>query len=607
MDWRWRFGPSVRLVRAGVAGPAQIGDWSSRLVDKTWRLAEAAPQHLLDEAKEDGIAPLVAQVLYNRGFASVEAMLDFLAADCAPGHPLLLRDMGKAVALLREALARGALIAVYGDYDADGLTAAVLLVETIAFLGGRAEPYIPHRSVEGYGLNRAALKRLREQGAEVVITVDCGIGSVDEVSYAHELGLAVIVTDHHEVHGPLPVADAVVNPKRLGNGYQFRELAGVGVAFRLAEALVSSMAPARWPELEAALLDLVAIGTVADVVPLLGENRTLVKRGLSALNSTRRPGLLEMAVLAGLPLGALDEGHVGYGLAPRLNAAGRVADARQAYQLQAYQLLVEKSRDEARRLALALERHNLERQRLTERGVNVARDLAQRQLPAPLLLVAHEEFLIGVAGLIAAKLVEEHGRPAVVLERGAEMCRGSARSVNGFDVGRAIAGCADLLQRYGGHPMAAGLAVATDRLEALHLRLVAAAVEEMAGRDLRPELTIDAELDLAEVDWDLHRDLGQLPPYGLGNAEPLFASRAYVRECRSVGKTGAHLRLRLESGAAEVTAVGFGLGGLAKFRPGDLVEVAYTLAVNEWNGERRLELRLKDVRRGETHRGSGRN
>ena len=568
------------------------------MADKVWRLRELAPQSLLAEAEAAGIAPLVAQILCNRGLTDPVDMLAFLAAESSAGHPLLLRDMGKAVALLRQALARGELVAVYGDYDADGLTATAVLVETIAALGGRAEPYIPHRTAEGYGLNLPALERLRSRQAGVLLTADCGIGSVEEVAYARAHGLVVIVTDHHEVHGPLPCADAVVNPKRLGNGYHLRDLAGVGVAFKLAEALALSVDAARWPGIETRLLDLVAIGTVADIVPLLGENRALVKRGLRALNGTARPGLLEMAALAGLPIGSLDEGHIGYGIAPRLNAAGRVADA-----WLAYHLLAETSREEARRLALLLERHNQERQRLTESGLALARQLAERQLPTPLLLVADEQFSVGVVGLIAAKLAEEYGRPAVVLERGADVCRGSARSIEGFDIGRTIAGCADLLRRFGGHERAAGLAVDTDRLESLRERLVALATEEMAGRDLRPGLAIDAELDLAEVDWGLQQSLSQLPPYGLGNAEPVFSSRASVRECRAVGRNGAHLRLRLESGAAEMTAVGFGLGGLAVMKPGEPVEVAYTIAVNEWNGERRLELRLKDVRRSSSRLG----
>ncbi len=559
---------------------------------KTWRVHEPAPPDLLAAARTEGIHPLVAQLLFNRGLADVSAMRAFLRPESDPGASYLLRDLGKAVALLRSALQRQSVIAVYGDYDADGLTAAALLREALLGVGGQVDIHIPQRNAEGYGLNKPALRQLRERGADLILTADCGIASREEVEYARQLGLAVIVTDHHELHGALPSADAIVNPKRPDSGYPYRELAGVGVAYKLAESLVLGLSgPGLWACLEPSLLSLLAIGTIADSVPLIGENRLLVQRGLVALRQTARPGLLALADAAGLRLPELDESDVAFGLAPRLNAAGRVADARLAFQL-----LVAEDEREAERLARTLESHNQERQRLTERCLGIAREIVEREQPrAPLLLVAHETFTPGVAGLIAAKLVEEFGRPALALQWGPEQCRGSARSLEGFDIGWALANCHALLERYGGHPLAAGLTVATPRLADLRERLCSLAASALADRDLAPALEIDATLDLAAANRDLYHLLRELPPHGQGNPEPVFASRAWCSECRTVGRDGSHLRLKLENGSGEATAVGFGLGHLARSLAGEL-DVAYTLRLNWWNGVERLELRLKDVR-----------
>jgi single-stranded-DNA-specific exonuclease len=520
-------------------------------------------------------------------------MITFLYPDeSSQSEPLLLRDMGPAVGRLRTAVREGESVAVYGDYDVDGLTATVLLVDTLNRLGGNAIPYIPHRNAEGYGLQCRALDALRAEGVRLILTADCGVGNAAEVAHANGIGLDVVVTDHHEPRAQLPPAVATVNPKRRDSSYPFRELAGVGVAYRLAQALVGELHP---PGVRAGVegyLDLVALGTVADVVPLVDENRTLVKRGLRALNDAPRPGIVALAEAAGLPVGALDEGHIGYGLGPRLNAAGRIDDARIAYDL-----LTTTSYDDARRYARTLEERNNRRQRLTERGLERARELASRYAPgAALLLVDDPDFAAGVVGLIAAKLAEEYNRPAVVLERGAEYSRGSARSIPGFDIGAALAACVDLLERYGGHATAAGLAVANRNLPALAERLTSLAERDLGGQDLRPRLVIDAEMPLAAVDWDLQRTLSALPPHGLGNPEPIIASRdVVVRECRAVGRDGAHLRLAVQDGEARFTAVGFGLGEWAAAMP-RVVDIAYGLAVNEWNGRRRLELRLKDVR-----------
>ncbi|MHB1417862.1 MAG: single-stranded-DNA-specific exonuclease RecJ, partial [Chloroflexota bacterium] len=437
-----------------------------------------------------------------------------------------------------------------------------------------------------------AIDGLRDSGVRLIVTVDCGIGNVAEVKHARQAGVDVLVTDHHSPPADLPEAVAVVNPKHPACGYPFKQLAGVGVAYKMAQALVSDMEPGRWPELENGLLDLVALGTVADVVPLLQENRSLVRRGLKVLNATTRPGLRELAALAGLPMGALDEGHIGFGLAPRLNAAGRIDDA-----LVAYEVLVTRGTEEAQKKARILQSHNEQRQRLLESGLVQATTLAQEYLPAePILVIDDDGFVPGVVGLIASRLTDDYGRPAVVIQREETVSRGSARSIAEFDIGAALSECADLLERHGGHSLAAGLTVRTENIPALRERLAAIAARELGGRRLQPVIPIDAELPLASADWDTLRSIAHLPPFGCGNPEPVFLGRrARVRDCRTVGRGGAHLRLALRDGEEQRAAVGFGLGRLAASLPRE-VDIAYTLAVNEWNGSRRLELRLKDLR-----------
>lgn len=499
--------------------------------------------------------------------------------------------MDKAVARIREALRNDELIAVYGDYDADGVTATALLVELLRKLGGRVLPYIPHRLVEGYGLNHEALRKLREEGASLAITVDCGIGSLVEVEYARSLGLDIIVTDHHDVHDELPPAVAVINPKRADSEYPFRSFSGVGVGYKLAQALISSLTGETATEQADQWLDLVALGTVADVVPLLGENRTLVTKGLAVLNSTQRVGIKELVRLAGLPMGALDEGHIGYGICPRINAAGRIDDA-----IVAYELLTTDSTSEAQRLARILEDRNALRQRLTEAALVKAREAAAEQLSESAVLVIEDgDFSAGIVGLVAAKLVEEYGRPVVVLETGEEYSRGSARSIPQFDIAAALGECSALLLRYGGHAGAAGLAIRTDLVDLFRRRLSAIANRELEGKTVGPMLLVDVELPLNLVTWEMQQNIARLAPFGAGNPEPVLVSRGVrVREKRAVGRDGSHLRLVLQSDGARFNAVGFRMGARVELIP-PVVDVAYTVAVNEWNGSRRLELRLRDL------------
>ncbi len=573
---------------------------------KRWRLPQQAPAGYC--AALPDLHPLVCQVLYARGLTTPEAARAFMAGEPDQANPFDLPQMSALVDRLRRAIRNQEEIAVYGDYDVDGVTALAVLVRTLEALGARVRPYIPHRITEEYGLNRQALAKLRAEGVRVVVTVDCGIRSVDEIAYGQSLGLDILVTDHHTVPEALPPATAIVNPKLPGSRYPFYDLAGVGVAYRAAQALLRvarrttrrGEAPAELDE--TGFLDLVALGTVADLVPLRGENRTLVREGLSRINAAPRAGLQALAGVAGLGEGQVDSQDVAFVLAPRLNAAGRLDTAMRAFELLS-------TADGARAQALAEELHaiNAERQRLTrelgDRAQQCWRDGPDGQGGAtpPLLFVAGPGFHKGIVGLVASRLVEESYRPAVVIEVDGEHCRGSARSIPELHITEALGECGDLLVRFGGHAMAAGLTLETRNLDALHERLLAVAGERLQGMDLMPTIDVDALCPLGDASWEQARALDALRPFGQGHPVPTLASRGVqVRDARVVGQ--GHLKLTVSDGRAVWDAIAFRQGdALDQLAP--RVDLAYNLGIRYWQGEPRLQLVVRDVRPadGEAH------
>lgn len=560
---------------------------------RQWRVFEPAPDIYVRQFPD--LHPLVVQVLYNRNLSDPAGVAAFLTGCFEPDDPFLLRNMGQATARLHRAINEQELVAVYGDFDADGVTATALLVIALRALGGQVLPYIPHRVDEGYGLHCEALSELAAHGVRVVVTVDCGVRSLDEVAHARRLGMDVIVTDHHQPGPRLPEALAVIDPRQSGCAYPYPYLAGVGVAYKLAQALLrtSRRTPATKLALqEECLLDLVALGTVADLAPLTGENRALVIRGLQRLNSDPRPGIRALIRQAGLRPGAADATAIGYVLAPRLNAAGRIAHADIAYRL-----LTAEEPTEAEMLAQQLDELNRERQRRTMEAYERACEMTSDQSDDTLLLfLASSDLPSGVAGLVASRLAEEFYRPAVIVERGENESRGSARSIPEFHITRALDACAELLIRHGGHAVAGGFTCRSRDLPELRARLQSLAAEELGGRELRPSLQADAEVRLAEMDWQLVMALQRLQPFGEGNAEPLFVSRnVEVRHCRAVGAEGAHLKLLLSDGRVVWDGIAFRQGEWADKLP-DRVDLMYHLQINEWNGERRLQLNVQDIR-----------
>ncbi len=561
---------------------------------KHWQVAPPAPPSHI--ARLAPLHPIVVQVLYNRGITDPTEAAAFLDGEGAEGNPFDLPGMSTAVTRLRRALRAGEPITVYGDFDADGVTATALLVQTLRALGGRVRPYIPHRVDEGYGLRQEVLTEMARDDTRVVVTVDCGIRALPQIVHANRLGLDIIVTDHHSVGEDLPEAVAVIDPKREDSDYHFKELAGVGVAYKLAQALLRSHRQARVTAqetrlVEKDLVDLVALGTVADLVPLLGENRTLVHRGLKRLNSMARPGIEALCRQARVKAGQVDAAAISYALGPRINAAGRLGHAKLAYQLLGTQYPAE-----AEQLAGELDRLNHERRQITSATQELARQLAlDTTSEAPLLFAADPSFPAGIVGLAASRLVDEFYRPAIVVEVGDRVSRGSARSIPEFNIIEAIDECADLLIQHGGHATAAGFTVSNEHLDELAGKLQELAAEQLSGEPV-PALSVDAEIELAQLSWELRLELERLEPCGYANPQPLFLSRnVQARDQRAVGHDGRHLKLRLSDGRVTWDSIAFRQGEWAGKLP-DRVDAVYHLEVNEWNGQRQLQLNVQDIR-----------
>jgi len=544
-------------------------------------------------AEQCGIHPLVARLLLIRGCSEPEQVERFLhAGEDALHDPLLLDGMENAVTAIREAIRTGKRIRIYGDYDADGISSTSLMIWLMRELGANYDYYIPHRVQEGYGLNIPALDRAKEEGVDMIITVDTGISAYEEAKHAAELGIDLIITDHHEPPERLPSALAVINPKKPGCPYPFKQLAGVGVAFKLAQALLERV-PDR-------LAELAALGTIADLMPLVDENRTLVKMGLKRMQRTSYVGLSALFHTSGLADKEISAGHIGFAIAPRINASGRLTSADSAVRL-----LTTEHEQEAYLLAQELDELNRDRQRIVEETLEEAvlqlKERYGEELP-PVIIASGEGWNAGVIGIVAAKLLERYYRPTLVFTIDAEtgMAKGSARSIRGFDIYRALTECAPILDHFGGHQAAAGMSLLADRLEELNERLNQLARDWLSAEDYIPVTEADIRLEIGDCRVDLIEQLEQLAPFGLGNRSPKFLLESVtVKELRQIGKDNLHLKLQLidrENGQV-LDAVGFGIGSLQPhIAPTSRVDVIGELQVNEWNGTRKPQLLISDIR-----------
>ena len=535
-----------------------------------------------------GFSPLLVQLMYNRGLTDPAQIESFITSDSKlSGDPLLLPDIHQGINRIYQGLLSGEKIAVYGDFDVDGITGTAVLVQGLQALGGNITPYIPHRIREGHGLNSDALDYLKNEGMSLVITVDCGVTGISQVKRAKRQGLDIVITDHHTPLGELPDAIAVVDPKRDDSKYPFNELAGVGVAFKFLEALYNGMGKEKEVE---NYLDLVALGTVADMMPLLGENRYLVKQGLKVLNTNRRPGIREISALAGINADTIGSEEISWSLAPRLNAAGRLQHA-----LTSYKLMVTESTEEALELSTVLEEQNAERQKMTGRSLAKAKEQVLAKGISPILIASDPDYPPGIIGLVAGRLSEEFYRPAIVIKVGEKSSNGSCRSIPEFNIINALNECHELMSDFGGHARAAGFTMPTKNLSKLEEKLNLMAEQQLAGLDLRPRLDIDAEMNLSQLGGNTYQSLQSLAPFGMGNPIPTFVSRSVeVVDCQTMGNNGGHLRLKLRQNNVNWEAVAFGLGECFKDMHSH-IDIVYNLRLEHWRGEERLRLNIQDI------------
>jgi len=560
-----------------------------KIPQKHWQIAS----RITPGAEEalHGYPPILRQVLFNRGYATHAEARAFLEAQPPfDTDPFQLSGVYEAVDRLRSAIKKGEKIAIYGDFDVDGVTATAILLQYFTSLGVDVLGYIPHRFDEGYGLNKNAITTLHDQEIDIIISVDCGIRSFEEADYARSLGMDLIICDHHTPGDQLPNALVVINPKQPGDSYPEKNLAGVGVAYKLASALDSNI-NGQESTIED-YLDLVALGTVADLVPLIGENRSLVRQGLKVIRRPKRQGLMSLIGVSGLKSTNITATDIGFALGPRLNAAGRLDTA-----LDALALLTTQDVGKAGRLAQQLEAQNRKRQSIT-RGIQVqAEELVFADVSDPLLLfAAHPEFNAGVVGLAASRLTEQFYRPAVIGHTDEKFTRASCRSIPEFHITEALDQCADLLERYGGHAAAAGFTVRNENIPKLTERLRVIAEEQLGEKTLQPILNADIELPLSELKPEIIDQLEWLQPTGYGNPQTAFVSREVkILSSRAVGKDSSHLKLVVSDGHITFDAIAFRQGHLHGNLP-QRIDLLYRFEVNEFRGKKTLQLNIRDIK-----------
>ncbi|MBI4717272.1 MAG: single-stranded-DNA-specific exonuclease RecJ [Planctomycetes bacterium] len=570
-------------------------------MSKRWLISHPAPG-CTDAAARWRVPPIIAQLLINRGVAADQSSASFLSPQLKDLHPpRLLPGAEQAAPLLAAAARARTRIVLYGDYDVDGITGVALLWRLLRAAGAEVTFYVPHRVEEGYGLNLEAVRRLIREGAGLIVTIDCGVTAVEVAEAVRQAGVKLIITDHHAPRETLPEADAIVHPA-IREGYPNPDLSGAGVAFKLAWAVAQELCGAErvTPELRSVLLDLlplVALGTIADVVALRGENRILARHGLAAVPDSPLPGLAALIESAGLTGEKISGYDVGFKLAPRLNAAGRMGHARLAVEL-----FTSADAARAREIALYLEEHNRSRQSVERKILRQAREIVERDHLANdarrALVLACAGWHPGVIGIVAARLAEQYHRPAVLIALAGGEGQGSARSIAPFDLAAALADCAEHLISYGGHAMAAGLKVATPRVPAFAEAFVQIANQRLTGEDLLPKLRLDAEVTLEQLDLPTTQAILDLGPFGVGNPRPRLATDwvELAAEPRCVGKGSDHLQAAFQHHGVCIRGIGFGLGGhLEDLKHHRRCRVAFEPTINAFNGRRSVEMQIIDL------------
>lgn len=573
-------------------------------MEKRWTVLPKMSEEFKNSFPE--IKPVVLQLLCNRKILTQGEIDEFLYPDYGrDAHdPFLFCDMEKAVKRILNAIAKKEKICVYGDYDADGVCATVLLSQTVEILGAKPEVYIPFREKEGYGMNMGAVQEIIERGAKLVITVDCGISNEKEIQELKDKNIDVIVTDHHNPPDKLPGAYAIINPKVRGELYPTTEICGTAVAYKVAQALFSDQSRIGFAQTihfpvkgyEKWSLDLVAIGTVTDMMILRGESRTLLKYGLIVLNKTRRIGLKALIRVAGIQENSIDPHVIGFQIGPRLNAAGRMGHASTSYEL-----LITKDDATATRLADELNRKNQERQKVTETMFREAVVQAEEQKNNFIIVAYGPLWSPSLVGLVAGKIMEEYHRPVIVMGKNKDgKVVGSGRSIENFNITKALEHCREFFFRFGGHSQACGFTLQDEKnLESFKNKILEYAKTVLQGGDVTPEVFIDLEAELGELSWEAMEAFELFQPFGQGNEKPrVILKNCAVISLQAVGQNGKHLKGNLgDKNGARRSFIGFSLAHWQeKLKPGDAVDIVCEPLINEWNGNREIQLKIIDIR-----------
>ncbi|WHH59064.1 single-stranded-DNA-specific exonuclease RecJ [Petroclostridium sp. X23] len=540
-----------------------------------------------------GVSPIAAAVVYNRGIRADDDIEVFLKKEITDLHsPFLMKDMDKAVKRVKDAIHKNEKITVYGDYDVDGVTSTAILVKYLRSCGADVGYYIPDRIDEGYGVNMQALQIIKNNGTSLVITVDSGVTAIEEIKYAAQLGLDVIVTDHHECKEDIPQCCAVLNPKQKECSYPFKDLAGVGVTFKLIQGLSDQ---SFMPSIIDEYCDIVCLGTIADVVPLLGENRLIVNNGLKKMKHTCNIGLKSLIRIAGLKDKQITTGVVGFMVAPRINAAGRIGSA-----LRAVDLFLTEDEELADEISNELNEENKNRQATEAYILQEALETVQKEFDfnnKKVIVLAGENWHHGVIGIVASRITEKFYRPSILISFEGNEGKGSGRSVSRFNLFKALDECKQDLVKYGGHELAAGLSVQREKIDDFIKHINEYADKNMNEDDLIPRIKIDYEVGIQDLNIDTIKDLEVLEPFGMGNANPVFSfTDAVVADIRTVGDN-KHLKVILEKNGGLVDAIGFNMGEYAQhFINGDIIDVACCLDINAYNGQEKVQLVMKDIK-----------
>ncbi len=563
------------------------------MLQKKWLIKEFDKDRVIDISKELHISPITAIILYNRGIRETEDIKNFLNADCKCLHdPYLLKNMDKAVERINTAIKNGEKVTIYGDYDVDGITSIAILYKHLSRLGIEVDYYVPDRIQEGYGVNIEALDKIKAKGTSLIITVDTGITAVEETEYAKKLGMDIIITDHHECKEQIPDAYATIDPKRKDCSYPFKNLAGVGVAFKLIQALEGSSDVKSLMEMYS---DFVCLGTVADISPLIDENRVLVKEGLNRFNFTDNIGLRALIDVSTNNSKAITTSTIGYIIAPRINASGRLGCASRSVEM-----FLTDSKERAYELANDLCKENIIRQQTEQMMFAEALEYIENHPEIKddkILVIPHENWHHGIVGIVSSKITEKFYKPSILFAIDGDEAKGSGRSINGYNLFEALENSSELLVKFGGHELAAGLSIKTENIDKFRELINSYTPKQLTEEAMLPTVSIDAVIKVAYINLDTVDDINKLQPFGVENPTPVFATKNVKIHKISTMSEGRHLRMTLLKDNKFIDAVGFGMGEHFNYlNEGDFVDVAFGIDINDYKGFQNVQLILKDIK-----------